>query len=225
MQFEIQGTKNVAYISFLISTIVLVAFATTLLFDKTMSINKVFGQSPESSSSPSSPISVKIVDPDKGQTTSFKNSLEISGVSEYEPSYSCQVSVIVNNVKPYQKTSPVGVRTDNDYSTWKYKLNPNYTSLREGDNRITARLICSDDQGKDMRKWYSVNVIGEAASEKGETLSIPTSTESKSGLSKTTIEIDRNVFIDLINDRIGNNTEAIRDTIENSIMYVYKEQR
>src|ERR671919_2119420 len=121
MQFEIQGTKNVAYISFLISTIVLVAFATTLLFDKTMSINKVFGQSPESSSSPSSPISVKIVDPDKGQTTSFKNSLEISGESEYEPSYSCQVSVIVNNVKPYQKTSPMGVRTDNDYSTWKYK--------------------------------------------------------------------------------------------------------
>lgn len=225
MQFEIQGTKNVAYVSFLISTIVLVAFATTLLFDKTMSINKVFGQSSESSSSPSSPISIKIVDPVKGQTTSVKNSLEISGVSEYDPSYSCQVSVIVNNVKPYQKTSPMGVGTDSDYSTWKYTLNSNYTSLREGDNRITARLICSDDQGKDMRKWYSVNAIGEAASEKGETVSIPTNTESKSDLSKTTIEIDRNVFMDLINDRIGNNTEAIRDTIEDSIMYVYTEAR
>ena len=75
-----------------------------------------------------------------------------------------------------------------------------------------------------LRKDGCVNVIGQTATEKDETISIPTSTESKSDLSETTIEIDRNVFIDLINDRIGNNTEAIRDTIEDTIMYVYKEE-
>lgn len=141
------------------------------------------------------------------------------------PSYSCHVSVIINDIKPYQKTKPLGVRMENDYSTWKYTMNSSYTTLREGDNRITARLLCSDEQGKDVRKWYSVNIIGQTATEnspaKGEMISIPTNTESKLGMSKTTIEIDSDIFIDLINDRIRNSTGAIRNTIEDSIMYVY----
>ena len=220
MQFEIQTARNVAYISFLLLTTILVVYVTILLFDKVTTISKAFGQLPPSSTSLSSvPINVKIIYPD--QTMDVGSSLEISGESKYDPSYACRVSVIINDVKPYQKTTPTGDGMGNEYTTWKYTIDSDYTSLREGDNRITARLICSDDQGKDIRKWYSVNVIGQTATEKGETISIPTSTESKSGLFMTTIEIDRNVFIDLINNRIGNNTEAIRDTIEDSIMYIH----
>jgi hypothetical protein len=230
MRFEIQIARNVAYISFLILSIILVVYATVLLFDKVAILGNAFGQLPATSTSLSSvPISVKIINPDKGQTTNVGNSLEISGESRYEPSYSCQVSVIVNDVKPYQKTKPVGVRMENDYSAWKFTINSSYTTLKEGDNRITARLLCSDDQGKDVRKWYSINVIGQTGTEnspiKRETVSIPTSTESKSGISKTTIEIDRNVFIDLINDRIRNSTGTIRDTIEDTLMYVYSGTR
>ena len=230
MQFEIQTARNVAYISFLLLTTILVVYVTILLFDKVTTIGKAFGQLPASSTSPSSvPISVKIIYPDKGQTTDVGSSLEISGESRYDPSYACRVSVIINDVKPYQKTTPTGDRMGNDYATWKYTINSDYTTIREGDNRITARLICTDEQGKDVRKWYSVNIIGQTATEnspaKGEMISVPTNTESKSGMSKTTIEIDSNTFIDLINDRIRNNTGAIRDTIEDSIMYVYSGAR
>jgi hypothetical protein len=165
MQFEIKSAKNVAYVSFLVLITVLVAYATILLFNKVTIIDKVFGQLPASSSLPSSPISIKIVHPDYGQITSVKNKLEISGESRYNPSYTCQVSVIINDVKPYQKTTPTGDGIQNDYSTWKYTINPDYTTIRNGDNRITARLICTDDMGQDVRKWYSVNVIGQTDNE------------------------------------------------------------
>ena len=225
MQFEIKSAKNVAYVSFLVLTTVLVVYATILLFDKVTIIDKAFGQLPASSSLPSSPISIRIVHPDYGQITNVKNKLEISGESRYNPSYMCQVSVIINDVKPYQKTTPTGDGIQNDYSTWKYTINPDYTTIRNGDNRITARLICTDDMGQDVRKWYSVNVIGQTDTEdnyRNQPKSILADTGSiPAGISPTIIEIDRNTFTELINNRLRNDTEAIRDTIEDSIMHVY----
>lgn len=236
MQFEIQTVKIVAYVSFLVLTTILIVYVTLLLFDNILIIGKASGQllsssssSSSSASSSSSPLSVEIVYPDKGQATNVKSSLEILGISSYNPGYVCHVSVIINDVKPYQKTTPTGSNIANDYSTWKYVVDSDYTIIREGDNKITARLLCSDDQGEDMRKWYSINIIGQAdtenndrsSSERERTLAVPTDIESTSGISSTTFEIDRNAFIKLINDRIGNNTEAIRDSIEDSIMSVY----
>lgn len=225
MPIEIQVARNATFISFIALTILLVVYVTLLLFDNVSMVGKAFGQLPASSTSPPVPIEVKITYPDKGYITNVGNSLEILGESGYDPSDSCHVSVIVNDVKPYQKTIPTGVKTKNDYSTWKYSINSNYTTLKDGDNRVTARLLCSDDQGKNEKKWYSINVIGQTGSEtrsaNGETISIPTNTESKSGLSRITIEIDRNVFLALINDRLRNSTETIKDTIEDSIMFSY----
>jgi hypothetical protein len=225
MPIEIQIARNATFISFIALTILLVVYVTLLLFDNVSMVGKAFGQLPASSTSPPVPIEVKITYPDKGYITNVGNSLEILGESDYDPSDSCHVSVIVNDVKPYQKTIPTGVKTKNDYSTWKYSINSNYTTLKDGDNRVTARLLCSDDQGKNEKKWYSINVIGQTGSEtrsaNGETISIPTNTESKSGLSRITIEIDRNVFLALINDRLRNSTETIKDTIEDSIMFSY----
>jgi hypothetical protein len=108
---------------------------------------------------------------------------------------------------------------ENDYSTWIYTVDSNYTTIREGDNRVTARLICSDEQGGDLRKWDSVNVVGQTGTDrtKSDMISIPIDTESSSKGLTTIIQIDRDAFVDLINDRIGNNTEVIRETI----MYAY----
>ena len=200
-------SKNVVCFSILVLATIMVAYATTG--------GKVFS----SSSSPPNPISIKIVNPDNDQTTNVKDELEISGESQYAPGHDCQVSVIVNGLKPYQKATPTGAGMENDYSTWNYTVDPDYTTIREGDNRVTARLICSDEQGGDLRKWYSVNVVGQTGTDltKGNMISIPINTESTSKGSATIIQIDRDVFVDLINDRIGNNTEAIRETI----MYAY----
>jgi hypothetical protein len=200
-------SKNLVCFSIFVLATIMVVYTTT------------GGKVLSSSSSSPDPISIKIVNPDNDQTTNVKDELEISGESRYAPSQDCQVSVIVNDVKPYQRATPTGTGMENVYSSWNYTVNSDYTNIREGDNRVTARLICSDGQGGDLRKWYSVNVVGQMGTDrtKGDVISIPIDTESTPEGSATAIQIDRDAFVDLINDRIGNNTEAIRETI----MYAY----
>jgi hypothetical protein len=200
-------SKNLVCFSIFVLATIMVVYTTT------------GGKVLSSSSSPSDPISVKIVNPDNDQATNVKDELEISGESRYGPGQDCQVSVIVNDVRPYQKATPRGTGMENDYSSWNYTVNSDYTTIREGDNRVTARLICSDEQSGELRKWYSVNVVGQTGTDrtKRDVISIPIDTESTSEGSAAIIQIDRDAFVDLINDRIGNNTEAIRETI----MYAY----
>ena len=109
---------------------------------------------------------VNITSPQKGQQipVSF-NDLTISGKSTDKPATDdCEVSVIVNNVKPYQPAMANGTTGENnDYSRWFFILDPNYTSIKEGVNKITAKLLClpavvGDDNN--MTKWYSINVTG-----------------------------------------------------------------
>jgi hypothetical protein len=237
MRFEVKKTKTVVSVSFLVFTSILVVYVTitTLLFNDVSILGKAAGQLLQSSLSSSNSdfsssgrLGVEIVYPAKDRTTNTKDNLEISGVSTFNPGYICHVSVIINDVKPYQKTIPTGRNVENDYSTWKYVVNPDYTTIREGDNKITARLLCSDDNGQVMRKWDSVTVVGQADTENNfqsqteKTLAIPTDIESTpAGISSTTIKIDRNTFMELISNRIGNNTEAIRDSIKDSIVSVY----
>jgi hypothetical protein len=137
MRFEIKKTKTVVSVSFLVFTSILVVYVTTLLFNDVSILGKAAGlQSSLSSSnsdfSSSGPLGVEIVYPAKDRTTNSKDNLEISGVSTFNPGYICHVSVIINDVKPYQKTIPTGSNVENDYSTWKYVVNPDYTTIREG---------------------------------------------------------------------------------------------
>src|SRR5215208_5786748 len=53
----------------------------------------------------------------------------------------CQVSVIANDIKPYQNTTATGPGGNKDFSTWTYSLAP--PLLKEGSNKITARILCS----------------------------------------------------------------------------------
>jgi CheY-like chemotaxis protein len=60
---------------------------------------------------------------------------------------------------------------------------------------------------------------------KNRMISIPADTGLvPASLSPTIIEIGRNTFLELISDKIRNDTAAIRDTIEDSIMRVYSKQ-
>jgi hypothetical protein len=116
----------------------------------------------------SSPLlGVNITSPQKGQQIPANiDDLTISGKSTDKPTAvdDCQVSVIVNSVKPYQHARANGTTGEsNDYSRWFFILNSNYTSIKEGVNKITAKLSClptvvGDDNN--MTKWYSVNVTG-----------------------------------------------------------------
>ena len=123
-------------------------------------------------------IEVKITSPVKGQevltttttttatsapisttatSNNINNNLIVSGTSTDDANADCKVSVIVNNVKPYQPAAGTGPAGTNDYSSWNFSLNSSYTSIKEGpNNKITSKLECSPN----LTKWYSVNVTG-----------------------------------------------------------------
>src|SRR5215207_6703453 len=123
-------------------------------------------------------IGVKITSPVKGQevltatkttpppstsTSTVKsnnlnnNNLMVSGTSTDDVNTDCKVSVIVNNVKPYQPAVANGTGGTGDYSSWNFLLNSSYACIKEGpNNKITSKLECAPS----LTKWYSVNVTG-----------------------------------------------------------------
>jgi hypothetical protein len=111
-------------------------------------------------------LGVNITSPQRGQQIPISTSnVNISGKSTDNPiADDCQVSVIVNDVKPYQPATANGyIGAKNDYSKWFFVLGSNYTSINEGTNEITAKLSClsnSLNNNNNATKWYSINVTG-----------------------------------------------------------------
>jgi hypothetical protein len=102
---------------------------------------------------------VRITSPVKGQQIpAGNNTLTISGVSKDNATTDCQVSVIVNNVRPYQHASATGPGGPGDYSKWNFTLTPKYTSIKEGQDKITARFSCKPDTS--IASFYNINVVG-----------------------------------------------------------------
>jgi len=99
---------------------------------------------------------IKIVDPITTQNVSAGQELSISGFSSDNSLKNCSVSLIVNDVKPYQAAVASGSGGINDFSQWKFVLQTNYTQIIDGENKITAKLLCSSAP----TRWYSVIVFG-----------------------------------------------------------------
>ena len=115
-----------------------------------------------------SSLGVKITSPAKGQQVPI-GGLTISGTSTDDPVDNCQVSIILNGVKPYQETNATGPGSEpgkaTDYSTWKYTFTPSYAVIKEGVNKITSNISCTPSKPTSvasLAKWYSVNVTGVA---------------------------------------------------------------
>lgn len=105
---------------------------------------------------------VKITSPTRGQQVPVGKDLTVSGTSIDNATAKCEVSVIVNNVKPYQPAiSTVGPgRTGGaaDYSKWKFDITSKYTTIKPGQNKITAKFECTDNSAS--KGFSSVNVTG-----------------------------------------------------------------
>jgi hypothetical protein len=117
------------------------------------STNSIYGQLQNET------IGVNITSPERGKTIPISSNLTISGKSTDSPAADdCNIAVIVNAIRPYQPATANGsTGGPDDYSEWFFVLNPNYTSLKEGVNELTAKLYCP---ASNMTKWYSVNVTG-----------------------------------------------------------------
>lgn len=239
-QFENQKTKYVVYFAFLVFVTILVAYSILLLFQDISILGDLDDQIlpsymsssgsssvPSYHSNPLDPTDIEIVHPNSDQNARTESNFEISGVSNYDPSSVCSVSVIVNDIKPYKKTIPTGGNKTSEYFSWKYVIEPDSNLIRQGDNKVTARLLCASENGQDIRKWDSVAIIGQSAKEiesehlKNEALTVPIKIKSLPGISSSTIEIDRNLLVELINERIGNSSEDVKGSIRDSILSIY----
>lgn len=100
---------------------------------------------------------VKIMHPTPDQQISTNNgTLRISGISSDNSTSNCEITIIANNVKPYQRTVP---NKENDYSSWSFTLNSSYTPIKEGQNKLTSKISCLAIPAN-ATKWYSVNFTG-----------------------------------------------------------------
>jgi hypothetical protein len=103
---------------------------------------------------------VKITSPKSGESAPTTGNLTVMGKSSDTETSSCQVSVIVNDVKPYQTAVATGSGGVNDYSQWKFTITPNYTAIKEGQNKITSKVTCPGGGGVGLTKWFGINVTG-----------------------------------------------------------------
>jgi len=130
--------------------------AIMILFASTIWISSVSALPQQQQTS----LGVKIINPGRGQQVAIGKNLTLSGTASYNATSKCGVFVIVDGIKPYQKTTPIGQTGGNDYYKWKYTLTPAYAGIiREGINRITAKLLCQANP-VNLTKFYSINVTG-----------------------------------------------------------------
>src|SRR5215472_9811252 len=134
---------------FVFSVIMMILFAATIWISSVSAL-------PQQQTS----LAVKIINPARGQQVAIGKNLTLSGTASFNATSNCGVFVIVDGVRPYQKTTPIGQTGGNDYSKWKYTFTPAYAgTIREGINRITAKLLCQTNPAN-LTKFYSINVTG-----------------------------------------------------------------
>ena len=143
---------------------------------------------PRSSTNPEQHITkIKITSPTKGQQVSVGNDLAISGISidnTTAGSTDCNVSVIANKVRPYQLSTAAGPGGAADYSRWNFVLTSKYTTIKPGENRITAKYECANNPN--LTSFSSVNVTGVPSATTNPTNSTTTRASTITNPSTTT---------------------------------------
>ncbi len=133
---------------------------------------------------------IKIVKPVTTQNVSSQEELIISGQSSDNNLKNCSVTVIVNDVRPYQKAVAKGSGGATDFSEWEFVLHNNYTHINVGQNKITSKLFCESTSPR----WYSVFVNGVTNSSNEDVFSPVQSGEQQQNIPTTnmsgTNEID-----------------------------------
>ena len=109
-------------------------------------------------------LGVKIASPINDEQVSVgNNNLKFIGTSTDSINSDCQVSVILNDIKPYQNVLPTGPEGKGDYSLWSFLLTHDYNAtIKEGPNKVTAKLSCANPNAttSDIATHYSVFFTG-----------------------------------------------------------------
>jgi hypothetical protein len=114
--------------------------------------------SPSSSGNTTLP-SVEITSPQDDQQEPV-GELTIQGTSSDNAESNCQVYADVNDITPMQNATASGLGGANDYSNWTFAYTPDYQTITEGTNELTAKISCFDVSPDPISKYNSVNITG-----------------------------------------------------------------
>ena len=128
-----------------------------------------YGQMMSSGQQDMPSMGVKITSPSDDQKVAIGDNTDfkVTGSSTDTNKTDCKVSVILNNVKPYQEAIPTGPGGNEDYSTWSFVLNPSYNgTIKEGTNKVTSKLSCPNpnENSSALATHYSVFFAGADSS-------------------------------------------------------------
>jgi peptidoglycan/xylan/chitin deacetylase (PgdA/CDA1 family) len=149
-----------------ISVILVIAFSSLMIMLVPSTLANIsYAQLPDSSTTstpqPSSTLpdgAVTITSPEDGQKVPVGQDLEVTGTSMANAASDCKIT----RVKPYQQALADGPRGANDYSQWSFTITSQYAPIQEGQNRIAAKISCSNDPN--LKQFAHVNVTGVASS-------------------------------------------------------------
>ncbi len=145
-----------------------------------------YGQIMSSDQQDMLPMGVKITSPSNNEKVAIGDNtiFKVTGSSTDNSNANCNVSVILNNVKPYQEAVPTGPGGKGDYSVWNFVLTPGYNAtIKEGQNQITSKLSCpnpNENASYNLVTHYSVFFAGVDSSSISKTSPSATTTTSTS---------------------------------------------
>ena len=99
------------------------------------------------------------------KSSTLGKDVEVSGISAGNHNatlINCHVSVIENGIIPYRTATANGLHGSNDYSKWIFIIGSNHTSIKPGQNKITAKYSCANEPN--MLSHYSINITGTSTS-------------------------------------------------------------
>jgi len=147
---------------------------------------------------------IKIIFPKQEQIIHNDKNLTITGISMYDHLANCRVSIILNNVKPYQNVIATGHNGSNDYSTWKFPLSSKYTIVKPGLNRAAAKLTCNSKTTA-IIKFYGVNFYGQLTSKPVPQVQLRT---SKNNTNSTSINKSNPAMQSIIGQKVPNKSST-----------------
>jgi hypothetical protein len=161
-------------------------------------------------------LGVKVASPISDEQVSLENSnLRVVGTSTDNINTDCQVSIILNDIKPYQNVLPTGPGGKGDYSLWGFLLTSDYNStVKEGPNKLTAKLTCSNPNSaaSDLATHYSVFFRGSSSMPANASISSSSSTNQLLSSESTptipaTIEDANSTSISTLSSFSSNNSD------------------
>lgn len=105
-------------------------------------------------------VTISFPDPDQEVEA---GTLAIYGTSSDNALRPCHVSVILNEVRPYQNVTATGPEGNSDYSKWKFTFDPYYTMIEEGQNEIAAKIVCIQNDDTNSTAFHKLNVKSQKA--------------------------------------------------------------